>query len=307
MSTPGTIWRKIAPFFGAPPQWVQVGNFAMGIAGTQGPPGRDGLSLQGPPGPAGPAGISSGVLRGQIDGFVLSNDATSPNTVLDIGAGTATDSTGTYSLTSAAFTKTTAAWAAGSGNGGLFSGAIAATTWYHAFAIHKTSDGSIDFGIDTSVTAANIPVGYNAYRRLGSILTDASSHITAFHQYGDEFYWDTSVRDVNASNPGTAAVSATLSVPTGLKVQPIFDATAFSSTVQTQLYFSSLDSVDLVVSYANGIQSGPTASTSIEGYASSRLWTNTSAQIRYRLVNSDANMVVKIRTRGWLDQRGKNS
>ncbi len=308
MSTPGTIWIKHQLDALTPPVWIPIGNFSQGPIGPKGPQGFPGQ--QGSPGAIGRQGVAGTTVsapRGYIDGFILSNDSGTPLTVLDIGAGNATDSTSAFFMSLSAITKNcAAAWNAGSGNGGNFAASsLTNTTWYHVFIIHKTSDGSIDAGIDTSVTAANIPAGYDAYRRIGSILTDGSAHIIAFNQYGDEFWWATSVLDVNVTNPGTSAVTRTLTVPTGVKVCCICQGLSDDSS-GARSYFSSLDSVDLAPAFATMVEDNFGGSVS-DGAANFRVWTNTSSQIRGRSDVSTAGTAFKIRTRGWIDQRGKNS
>lgn len=310
---PGTIWQKIVTQFGAPPQWLQVGNFSQGPTGLQGPQGVPGLQgtqgAQGVQGPTGATGASGTMPRGYIDGYVLSNDVSTPNTVLDIGAGVCDDSTHASSLSLAsAFTKNcNSSWASGTGNGGNFlNTTLANSTWYHVFAIIKDSDSSIDIGIDTSLTAAHIPTGYTKYRRVGSILTDGSAHIIAFHQYGDDFWWDTSVLDINVTSPGTAAVTRTLTVPTGVKVQAIFSLYCFDATQYINVYASALDSVDLAAASGTAIET-VASGTALEGINMVRVWTNTSAQLRTRNQVSGASSSVRIRTLGWMDLRGKNT
>lgn len=61
-----------------------------------------------------------------------------------------------------------------------------------------------------SATAPTMPGFYLLSRRIGSIKTDGSGNWTKFVQDGDTFTWDVPVTDVNASNPGTSAVSRTL-------------------------------------------------------------------------------------------------
>ncbi len=250
--------------------------------------------------------VSPQIVPGFLGGFFVANNAGSPNTKLDIAAGFCADSSSVVVLYGDSRTKdVSAAWAAGDGNGGLFSGSVASSTTYHVFAILNDTDRSVDYGFDTSVTAANRPSGYTYFRRIGSVLTDASAHIVAFHQYGDEFYLDTSVKDVDVTNPGTSAVTRTLTVPTGIQVCAIFAAVSWDSTGDTVHYVSSLDAADEVPSYANCIESAPSDKTG-EGVSLNRIWTNTSARIRTRLSFSAATTAFKIRTRGWIDTRGKN-
>jgi len=154
-------------------------------------------------------------------GLVISNNGGAPTTTVDISAGAIEDSTYKYILRLAStFSKTTGAWAAGSGNGGLFSGTVAVSTWYHIFLIRKTSDGSIDAGFDTSLTAANIPAGYVAYKRIGSVLTDGSANILAFlavERPDSSLYylWDAPI--LNSSGAlSTTTVTVTVSTPPGI-------------------------------------------------------------------------------------------
>ena len=121
------------------------------------------------------------VKIGGATGFLLNNNLSSPNSNLDIAAGSASDSTNVVHISSAGMTKNlSSSWSAGNSNGGLFSGSVAANTVYHVFAIRKDSDASVDFGFDVSPVAANIPGGYTYFVRVGSILTDGSNHILPF-------------------------------------------------------------------------------------------------------------------------------
>jgi len=119
------------------------------------------------------------VLPDFQSGLELSNAADADHDIT-MAAGQATDSTNAFSLSlSSALTKQIdAAWAVGDAAGGLFSGTVAADTFYHIFVIRKDSDGSIDVGYDVSITAANIPAGYTAFRRRGYLKTDSGANIS---------------------------------------------------------------------------------------------------------------------------------
>src|SRR5258708_1490642 len=125
---------------------------------------------------------ASNLPRSYLAGLTLANDGVSPNTVLDIAAGTCDDSTHVVSITIAAFTKTTGgAWVAGAGQPGMGTGlTIANTTWYHVFAILNA--GAPDVYFDTSVTAANSAAGTTQFRRIGSFLATGAAGILAFSQ-----------------------------------------------------------------------------------------------------------------------------
>jgi hypothetical protein len=243
-------------------------------------------------------------MQGFLGGLGLSNDGTSPNTVIDIASGACVDSTNATLIKLAAFTKSTAgAWTAGSGNDGMGKSlTIANTTWYHVFTI--INSGSADVYFDTSASAANAPTGTTAFRRIGSFLTNGSAHIIAFYQVCDDFWWLVPVNDVSATNPGTSAVTRTLTVPAGVVVEAHFEVQDFASATNhyglvTPLAITdSTPSSSLATYYAFGGASSVVANIPV------RVLTNTSSQIRTRQSASGSSDTLNIYTHGWRDCRG---
>jgi len=206
----------------------------------------------------------------------------------------------------ASISKTTSAWAVGSTNGGLDTGSIAASTWYHAYLIKRPDTGVVDVLVSLSATSPTMPTNYTLKRRIGSMKTNGSSQWTLFTQLDDEFLWDIPAADVAAVNSGTAAVTRTLTVPTGIKVIALIGV--FPAALNdSRGYVSSLDSADQAVIAGNinfgGIYSGVGATLQYSG--NYRIRTNTSAQIRTRLIASDGNNTLTINTQGWVDTRGR--
>lgn len=251
-------------------------------------------------------------LDNYITGLTLSNDGVSPNTVLDIAAGCAADSTNTdlIRLTSA-FTKTTGAWAAGTGNGGLDTGAVAASTWYHVYVIRRQDTGATDVLFSLSASAPTLPTNYTQFRRIGSFKTNGSSQIAAFFQNADTFLWSAMpALDYNQNNPGTAAVSVTLGgVPTGVRVEAILNAEMLNagSVIGPSWLLSSLDVANTApgdgVSPLGTIVVNPTSAIKVGTQV--RVWTNTSAQIRSRVSASSTDLTLYVQAIGWVDSRGK--
>jgi hypothetical protein len=241
------------------------------------------------------------IPRSYLAGLILSNDGTSPNTVLDISAGQCVDSTNAFVINLAAFTKSTGgSWAAGSGSNGMGTGlTIANSTWYHVFAIIK--GGNPDVYFDTSVTAANAPAGTTAFRRIGSFLTNGSAQIIAFTQNGDEFAWVTTVEDVNTATWSTGPTLQTLTVPTGVRVNALFGVFALYVSAGRALIVYPPDA---------GSGSGATivnvqpASTASAGLANIR--TNGSAQIGL-VGGANGGATYSINTYGWIDTRGRDA
>lgn len=256
---------------------------------------------------------SSSNLAEQLSGLELSNAVGDPTNDITVSVGACTSDDAAISsrefmsLTSALTKQLDVNWVVGNNQGGLDTGAIANGT-YHVFVIKRLDTGVVDVLFSTSPTAPTLPASYTKFRRIGSILREAAT-IIPFNQFGDEFWRDTPVLDVDAANPGTAAVTRTLSVPTGIKVLAIMNAMAHlaGGGNVSQLYLSSLDSTDMAASRAAAplgtVDTGGTADAG--GQTQARVWTNTSAQIRSRLSASTANNSVRIATLGWLDRRGR--
>jgi hypothetical protein len=133
-----------------------------------------------------------------IQGLLLSNDSGTPNTIIDIAAGAAVDTTFVdMLLLSSAYTKTTGAWAVGTGNGGLDTGSVAVSTWYYVYIIKRIDTGVVDILLSASPTAPTMPTNYTLRRMIGAIKTNASSQLIAFIQYRDGTQaWTTLTSDI---------------------------------------------------------------------------------------------------------------
>jgi hypothetical protein len=109
-----------------------------------------------------------------VNGFKISNDATTPNSIVNISAGSALDSTGTFQVVT---TTSLAVSNLISGLGGLDTGTVAASKLY---ALHVVFDpvtlqptGGM---LSLSATAPVLPFGYNSFSLVGYVATDSSSH-----------------------------------------------------------------------------------------------------------------------------------
>lgn len=248
----------------------------------------------------------SAPLAGYINGLTLSNDAVTPNTVLDIAAGVAASDDGTTLMTLAsAITKTTGSWAVGSGNGGLDTGTVAANTWYHAFQIERTDTRVVDVLFSTSPTSPTMPTNYTKKRYIGPFLTNSSGNIVAFSQSGKEFLWKVPASDLNAfANPGTSAVLQALTVPAGIQSTAIFSFALFDATPSggTFVLVTSPDQVDTAPSTTafSLLVPGQASGDGMNATLALRIRTNTSRQIRYRLDNSTTDHRVYIVTMGFV-------
>ena len=242
--------------------------------------------------------------RGKIDGLTLATAGSS--TTFTVAAGEAADSTNVDLLSLvAAWSKTTAAWTVGNNGGALDTGAIAASTWYHVFLIKRVDTGVVDVLISLSPTAPTLPSSYTLFRRIGAMLTTASSQWAGFVQLGDEFLMG-AVADVAVANLSTTAQLYALTVPTGIQVHALLRSMASGSATPIVLISSPDEPVTAAnVPSGNRTSTPPVASSFAGTQATISVRTNTAGQIR--AVANLASTSLTVVTYGWIDTRGRNS
>lgn len=241
---------------------------------------------------------TSGLPRNYLAGFTMSTSGSSAT--MTVGGGQSTDSTNALMLSrGASIAKTTAAWAVGTGNGGLDTGAIAINTGYHFYEIFRPDTGVEDVIFSLSATSPALPANYTKFRRLGWGKTNASSQWTKFTQVGNDFYWDTPVQDFVGAGSTTAAL-LTCSLPSGLKVKGYFNLVATNNT-NANIYITDPANADLAVATAASSFS-ITVAGGTGANAPASCWTNTAGQIRHR-EGGTANIAIV--TQGWMDNRGR--
>lgn len=242
-------------------------------------------------------------MSGHIFGLTMSTAGSSAT--MSIAAGEAADSTAAILMTLAAsISKTTSAWAVGSGNGGIDTGAVANNTWYHFHLIRRPDTGVVDVLFSLSATAPTLPANYTQFRRIGSGRTNGSAQWVRFFQTGDRYLWDNlGTLDFNGTSSTTAAL-VTLSVPTGVKVLALMNVQDTNAGAGTAHYISDPDVSDVAPSISAwplGTVGAPTNGAAGRGQA--ECTTNTSAQVRQRNTRSDS--TISIATIGWVDARGR--
>lgn len=247
----------------------------------------------------------AGAAPGAITGCTIANNASDATNDIDFAAGTCSDSTAAFYMTlgSTLTKRLDATWTVGNNQGGLFSGSIANTT-YHCFVIMRPDTGVVDCGFDTSPIAANRPASYTYYRRVGSIVRTGAT-IKAFHQFGDNFYWDVMAQDDTSTVVTTTTVA--LTVPSGISVIALFNTflsdssppTAFQGGIITALDQPDTAPTSSAFTWGADADNGATKSW-FPGAGQVR--TNTSAQVRKRLTNTSPSSFSLV-TYGWVDNR----
>lgn len=231
---------------------------------------------------------------------------------IDVDPGVCADSTSARMMTlEAAMTKRIdATWVAGTGNGGLASGATLSTnSSYHLFLVDV--NGVIDVMFDSSVTCAN-GVANNSvdyFRRIASMTTDSSANIVPYIQKGDLFTLMSSVNNLDNTISETTAL-IDVSVPEGISFLATIGSTAMIAAGSPFSYLV-LDS-PLTTEIPSPDDSNSTIFLTISALESAssvqiQILTDTSARIRLKFSQSGSpvNMYVAINTIGWEDNRGK--
>jgi hypothetical protein len=105
-------------------------------------------------------------------GLGLSNNATTPNTKLDVAAGSVLDSSKTFQLNLDASVTINAAV---NGLNGLDTGSLAASKLYYVYLIAGTSSGYVPGAMISLSSTPLMPYGYDAYAVIGYVATGAGS------------------------------------------------------------------------------------------------------------------------------------
>jgi len=209
--------------------------------------------------------------------------------------------------------NTAGVWTAGAAGNMLdiTAGATLGTdTWYWVFALLKP-DGTLDWGIDDSATAANLlaggsgatVAGFTTYRRVGMVKTNATGlgEFDQWNQVGDQFTWQTPlVYDTGASV--SWAVGSNIDLTTIAPPSMLCDLGCHGGITSGLGIF------------AETVTIAAPSKTVVPGYnvepgaeiARLLLRTNVSNQIRYR--HSDATVQRPyVHCYGWFDPRGKDA
>lgn len=244
--------------------------------------------------------ISSATLSGFLSGLELSTAGSSAT--FGIAVGSANDvGLSDMMVLGSAYTKTTSAWAVGTGNGALDSGTIANNTWYHVYLIKRSDTGVVDVLVSTSASSPTMPTSYDRKRRIGSMKTNGSAQWTAFFQTGDEFIWAAMVDDAKASVGTVSRSTAILSgVPTGVVVAARFRSYFNSPGSAQSVMFTALTENDVAV--GSTVADLAVASLGVAAGNFEKL-TNTSAQIGVR--SGAGTITAPINVYGWKDFRGR--
>ena len=195
-----------------------------------------------------------------FNGLGISNNATTPNTKLDLAPGSCLDSTGTFQLTlSSAVTIN----AATNGLNGLDTGTFAASTVYKVFIVADPVTQQATGAMISASATPLLPFGYSAYALVGYATTDSSVHFLSGYWSDNDsarrvFTYDAPIIALNAgTQTGYTGVALTAFVPpvanSQVGIYMLFAANAAGNTANLQGYNSTGDQVTLIAPVATGV------------------------------------------------------
>lgn len=219
-----------------------------------------------------------------ISGFTYSNNGTDATNDIDITAGTCRDSTDAVNIVCAALTKRSdAAWAVGSGNGWLDTGAVGNSDYY-IWAIKRSDTGVTDSLCSLSSTAPTMPASYD-YKRLVGWFKRVGGTIVLFDTYeifggGLEFNWRAPTLDISLTNTlTTSRRTDAVKVPLNFSVIARMNVYTYDATTAHKVHVYCPDQTDAAVAGAVG---NLASSTAIEGSATIHVRTSSAGLIALR-------------------------
>ncbi len=205
--------------------------------------------------------------RMAISGLTYSNNAGDVTNDLDIAAGEAIDSTGVRLMQLSATTKRSdAAWAVGSGNGGLDDIGSAGNNDFYIWVIVRVDTGVVDALFSLSSTAPTMPANYTLKRLIGWFKRVGGT-VVLFHTYeteggGLEMKWDAPTLDINLANTlTTARRTDAVKVPLNFSTIALLRVQFFDASSSAQCLICCPDETDAAVSGT----AAPLASANLDG------------------------------------------
>jgi hypothetical protein len=145
-----------------------------------------------------------------IQDLAVINNATTPNTQIDVGTGVCRDSSDVYDIYNLASLTINAA---NNGLNGLDTGSLAASSLYYVLLVGDPVSGQTTKGmISLSATAPLLPFGYSVFRVIGFMVTDGSSHFLLGYNSGNQNArrWTFDAPKATSVTAGTSATYAAI-------------------------------------------------------------------------------------------------
>lgn len=250
--------------------------------------------------------VSGSMPRGHIWGLTLANDPGDTVNDVNIAVGEARDegNTGDMILASAITKQLNAAWAVGTNQGGLNTGAMADSTWYEVHLIKRTDTGVVDVMFTTTANRATLPTNYTLQRRIGWVRTlAAAAGIKQFIQINDHFTWITQVNDLAITATTSAASFAVTAPPYSIARMRVAITGNTSVNGAVVAVISELVEGTVTPSGSTGIATVGAGDFAIVGACHIEMRVSSSSFLRHDSSTATGNAELDVSTFGWVDHR----
>jgi hypothetical protein len=211
-------------------------------------------------------------LPNYCNGLKISNNATTPNTKLDVATGNMLDSTGTFQISLDSAVTINAATV---GLNGIDTGALAASTVYKVYLVADPVGLQTSGCMVSTSSTPVLPFGYGYYALIGYVTTDGSSHFlkgywSAANGSVRTFTYDAPIQCLSGNQTGYTGVDLSAFVP-AVEGTPVvlfsnFTANAAADIENLQGYNSTGDAVTIIAPVA-----GATAHTTSQNVVLAQL------------------------------------
>ena len=221
---------------------------------------------------------------GYINGLQLTNDGTTPYSILNIGSGVTIDSTDTFQMVNNGVIKVHSTF---NGLNGLDTGTIAASKVY---AVYLVSDpvtlSPIGGMLSLSLTGPLMPFGYSAFKLIGFATTDGSANfLKGYWSAGNTGYrvftYDAPIQCLSGTQNSYTGVDLSNFVPavdgTPVVLFSNFAANAAGDVENLQGYNSTGDAVTII-----GVAAAATAHTTQQNTVLAQL-NSAAPSIKYKV------------------------
>lgn len=233
-----------------------------------------------------------------MSGLGISNNAGTPNTKVDVATGVAIDSTNVVLMT---LGSTGTVDFGASGANGLDTGSLASSKWYAILLIYGSSGTAVMATLEAagSSISPTMPSGYTKYRYIGSVYSNGSTHIAAFKQFGQRFFWSSAVQDYTATPVFNTPTVVTTLTPLGIVTFPWVQIVVNDTGAASATSFINVGNTS-TVPYTRAPVIAQAQAGTIPNYVHfESIPTNTSAQME--IVSGNSTTQVAWNTLGWID------
>lgn len=157
-----------------------------------------------------------GIVPVLANALVVTNNAGTPNTQIDIDAAELVVANAGGALKTLALVDVTVNIAGSAGANAIDTGAPSSgvATWYYLYVIYNASSTTVAGLVSASATSPTLPSGYTFYCRVGAVLRTAGDVFIKFTQYGRQVWLEPIVIiDDTAAAVAYASLSLAAAVP----------------------------------------------------------------------------------------------